>query len=119
MAYKKETLKKKALEAVEENGLYFLSQVISYLPCSERTFYYHELHILQELKDALEHNRIQAKKQMQKKWLDSDNPTLQLALYRLLSNDYEHMKLNQQHIDHTTGGEKIQVTRKIVNGKND
>ncbi len=119
MAYKKEILKKKALEAIDENNLYFISQVVSYLPCSEATFYNHKLEQLEELREKLELNKIKAKQKMQKKWLDSDNPTLQLALYRLLSDEHEHMKLNQQHIDHTTGGEKLQITRKIVNGKSD
>ena len=110
----KDTLIKKAKEAIDANGLYFFSQVISYLPISEKTFYNHNLQEVQELKEKLDANKIDAKKAMQKKWLESDNPTLQLALYRLLSDDHEHKKLNQQHVDHTTGGKKIEITRKIV-----
>jgi hypothetical protein len=36
---------------------------------------------------------------MRKKWYDSDNATLQMALMKLLSSQEEHRKLSQQFIE--------------------
>jgi hypothetical protein len=117
--YKKEDLIEKAKTAIEENDLYFFSQVISYLPCSSATFYNHELEKVEELKQKLDDNKIATKRKLQKKWLDSPNATLQLALYKLLADEEEHKKLNQQHIDHTSKDEKIVIERKIIDEKKD
>ena len=46
---------------------------------------------------------------MRKKWYDSDNATMQMALYKLCSTDVEHRKLQQNYSDITTKGEKIEV----------
>ena len=46
---------------------------------------------------------------MRKKWGDSDHPTLQVALYKIISSDEEAHRLNgsRQEIDHTTKGESM------------
>ena len=43
----------------------------------------------EELKDILEKNAIIKKIQLLKKWEDSTNATLQIALYKLLANEEE------------------------------
>jgi hypothetical protein len=47
------------------------------------------------------------KAKMRSKWYESDNATLQLALYRLTSSNDEHKKLNQNYTDITSKNEKI------------
>lgn len=94
MAYDKADLEKQALAAIKEHKLVFLSEVVSYLPCSEATFYNHKLGELESIKKAIEQNRINEKVGLRKKWRQSDNPTVQIALYKLVSSEEEAHRLN-------------------------
>lgn len=61
----------------------------------------------EDIKEALETNRTAGVDYLLKKWMESDNPTLQIAAMRLICDSEEHQKLNQQYIDHTTKGDKL------------
>ena len=116
MAYKTEELEKQALEAIEKYKLFFIDDVVSYLPCSTATFYNHKLEELETIKEALKKVRTEIKVSMRSKWYKSENPTLQMGLMKLIGTDEERKKLSQNHTDHTTGGEKItSITRTIIN----
>jgi len=97
MAYKTEELEKQALEAIEKHKLFFIEDIVAYLPCDKKTFYNHNLHEFPSIKDALLEVRTNLKVSMRSKWFRSENPTLQLALMKLLSNDQELRKLSMQH----------------------
>lgn len=101
MAYKTEDLQEQALQAIEEHGLYFISDVIACLPCDKTTFYAHKLNESNDIKRALERNRINAKIEMRKKWLKSDNATMQMGLMKLLSEDEELRKLAMEYREHS------------------
>ncbi len=107
MAYKKNDLIKTALQAIEKHKLFFIDDIIAYLPCSKATFYNHQLEQLKELKEKLEKNKIEVKVSLRSKWYKSDNATLQMALYKLLASDEERKCLSMQYIDHTSEGKKI------------
>ncbi len=107
MGFRKKDLLKTALKAIKEKNLFFIEDVVAYLPCSKPTFYAHNLNEVNELKEILEYNKIKTKSNLKAKWYKSDNPTLQLALYKLLANDNERRKLSMQHIDYTSKGEKV------------
>lgn len=111
MAYRAIELEKKAVAAIKKYKLVFIQEVISYLPCSSSTFYEHELEKSETIKEEIEKNKVESKVGMRKKWSDSDNPTLQLALYKLLSTDEEFARLATNNIDHTSKGEKIDTVR--------
>lgn len=116
MAYNKADLEKQALEAIRANNLMFVTDVPAYLPCSMATFYNKKLEELESIKEALEQNRIKTKNGLRAKWYKNDNATTQIALYKLLANEDELRKLNSQYMDHTTGGEKINLVRvEIIN----
>jgi len=87
--YNTEQLKKDSLEAIIKNQLVFFDEICAFLTCSKRTMYDHGLHKMQELKDALDNNRLQLKQSMRKKWYKSDNATLQISAYKLLANQEE------------------------------
>lgn len=93
MAYDKNELELKSLNIIEEKEIVFLDDLTTYLPCTRGTFYNLELNKLETIKDALETNKIRTKEKLRSKWLKSDNPTLQIALYKLLSNEMEYDKL--------------------------
>ena len=116
MAYKTEELEKQALEAIEKYKLFFIEDIVSYLPCNKTTFYEHKLNESNAIKDALTKVKTEIKVSMRSKWYKSDNATLQMGLMKLIGTDEERKKLSQNHTDHTTGGEKItSITRTIIN----
>jgi hypothetical protein len=102
MAYDKQELIEKALEAIEKHKLFFISDVVAYLPCSSATFYNYELEKLEEIKSAIEKNKVIVKVSMRNKWYNSDHPTLQVALMKIISTDDEAHRLNgsRQEIKH-------------------
>lgn len=112
--YNREDLEKAALKAIEAYSLFFIEDVIVFLPCTKGTFYNHDLHELDTIKDALDKNKTIRKVEMRKKWHDSYVPSLQIALYKLLATDDELKRLSGQQIDHTTGGEKISAPPTLV-----
>lgn len=103
MAYDTANLKEQALSAIEEHQLYFISDVIAYLPCSSSTFYDHGLEKSEDIKKALFKNKVLAKVELRKKWLKSDNATMQMGIMKLLSEDEELKKLAMEYKEH--GGE--------------
>lgn len=105
MAYSTEILKAKATEAIKKNKLIFVEDICAMIGISKPTFYDRfkvDSDDFNELTKMLEENRISLKVSMRKKWHDSDNATLQMALYKLCSTDTEHKKL-QQNYNEVTG----------------
>ena len=97
MAYDKEKLHKQALEVIEKNRLFFIEDVVAYLPCSKPTLYDLfpiDSNELNTIKDLLETNRTEIKVSMRNKWYKSDNPTLQMGLMKLIGTDEEAHRLN-------------------------
>ena len=113
MAYDKEKIYNQALQTIEENKLFFVEDVVSYLPCAKATFYdFFPLNSdeLNTIKDALEKNKTSIKVSMRAKWYKSDNPSLQIALMKMIATDDEAHRLNGSRFvgDVTSGGEPIQ-----------
>jgi len=112
MAYNKEELIASALEAINKNKLFFIDDIISYLPCSRATFYNLELDKLDDIKDALTKVKTEIKVSMRSKWYKSDNPTLQMGLMKLIATQDELKQLSMQHIEsvnsHTVKEFKVQ-----------
>lgn len=110
MAYDKNNLEVLALAAIEDNCLIFLSEVISYLPCSTSTFYSFKLEESEAIKKAIISNKITEKTKLRKKWRNTDNATLQIALYKLCSSDEELAILTKTKHEVTgKDGEKFAV----------
>lgn len=93
MAYKTKDLEAKALEAIQKHKLFFIEDVVAFLPCSKPTFYEHKLNESAFIKEALEKNKIEIKTSMRSKWYKSDNPTLQMGLYKLIGTEQEAERL--------------------------
>lgn len=117
MAYDTKELEKKAIEAIEKHRLFFISDVAPMIGISRQTFYDHGLDKLDTIKEALTKNRIEVKSSMRSKWFKSENPTLQLALMKLISTDEEIKRLAMQYTEsknthdvklHTLSDEQVQ-----------
>ena len=97
MAYKKENILKDALELIEKHHLIFIDDVVSLLPIGKTAFYSmfpSESNELNDIKRLLDKNRISMKSNMRKKWYQSDNATLQVALMKLIATDDEAARLS-------------------------
>lgn len=108
MAYDREKIYEQALQAIEDNNLYFIDDVVAYIPITRKTFYEWWPTSSDEcnnIKEALDNNRVSAKVKMRKKWEDSDNPTLQIGLMKLISTDEEAHRLNGTKQEHKLSGE--------------
>ena len=119
--YSTAELFERAKEIIPKHKLIFVEDVCAYLGINKTTFYkYIEVgtNEFNELKELIEKNCIDIKVRLRKKWFDSDNATLQMALYKLTSTDVEHRKLNQNYTDVTTKDNEIKTTT-IVFGKFD
>lgn len=102
MAYKSKDLLAKALKVIKEKKLFFVEDVISFMPCTKMTFYNHfslDSDEMSQIKAALEENRVAIKTSMRNKWYNSNNPTLQIALMKLICTDEERKKISNNYIE--------------------
>jgi len=110
MAYDKNKIYQQAQKAIKDNNLFFIEDIIAFIPCGKSYFYdtfeieSDEMHTL---KNLLEENKTRTKSAIRAKLFKSDKAAELLALYRLICTKEEHQLLNQQYIDHTTKGEKV------------
>lgn len=112
MAYDRKKIFEQAKEMIVKHKLFFIEDIVAFLPCSKPTFYDFfnpDSNELNELKELLNQNRTELKVSMRSKWYKSNAPALQMALMKLIATPEELKKLSMQYNDHTTGGEKIQV----------
>lgn len=108
MAYSKKYLRDEAIKIISSDpDIHFISEVCSFLPINRDAFYNKNLHKDDKIKAALYKNKVALKSHLRKKWKDSDNATLNIALYRLIGTDKDRQKLSQQHVDHTTKGNEL------------
>lgn len=109
--YDKSKIFEQAKEVVEFNQLIDVDEIPTYLQCARSTFYSYFPYgsdKLDTIKDLLAANKIRIKTKMRKKWYDSENATLQMALMKLLSTPEELRKLAMNYTDVTTDGKQIQ-----------
>lgn len=110
MAYDTQKLYKQAQEAIKANNLFFIEDIVAFIPCSKPTFYEHfpvDSDEFNTLKTMLEDNKVKTKSAIRAKLFKSAKAAELLALYRLIATPDEHRKLNQSYIDHTSKGEKL------------
>jgi len=123
MAFDRDKLYQQAQTAITENNLFFIEDVVAFIPCSKPTFYEHfpiDSNELNNLKDLLEKNKLRTKSAIRAKLYKSPKASELLALYRLICTPEERKMLNQNYIE-LTGKDgkdllpKIEI--EIVNGE--
>ncbi len=97
MAYKKATLVKNALKAIEEHNLMFRDDINTYIGICRTTFYGHKLDEVDSINSALQKNRVSTKVKLRTNWEKSKAPALQIALMRLICDDDERKKLSMRY----------------------
>lgn len=110
MAYSKRKLYEQALREIEDRNLFFLEDVISFLPCDRSTFYRKFTQNCDEcnnIKRLLENNKVRTKSAIRHRLFNMDNPTAQIALYRMIATQEERDAISMNKTDITSGGDKI------------
>jgi hypothetical protein len=107
MAYDRAKIYQQAKEAIEKHKLFFIDDIVAFLPIARSTFYEWELDKSDELKELLDKNRIEVKSSLRSKWYKSNAPALQLALYKLIASPDEHRSLQMNYQDVTSNGKTI------------
>jgi len=102
MAYDKNKIFEQAKEVTVKHKLFFIEDIVAFLPCSKNYFYDHfppDSNEYDELKELLETNRVSLKVSMRSKWYTSNAPALQMALMKLIASPEEHRKLSQTYVE--------------------
>ena len=110
MAYDKKKIYDQAIEAIEKNNLFFIEDIVAFIPCDKTTFYRFfpvESNEYNNIKDKLDDNKIKTKSSIRAKLYKSSKASELLALYRLIASKEEHQKLNQQYIEHSAKDGKL------------
>jgi len=102
MAYDRNKILKQAKEMIVKHKLFFVEDIVSFLPCATSTFYEFfpaNSEEMEELKELLTVNRTELKVSMRSKWYKSNAPALQMALMKLIATPEELKKLSMQYIE--------------------
>lgn len=102
MAYDRKKIFEQAKEMIVKHKLFFVDDIVAFLPCSKSSFY--EFYPdgsdeLDKLKELLEQNRVTLKVSMRSKWYTSNAPALQMALMKLIATPEELRKLSMQFVE--------------------
>lgn len=104
------------LEVIEQHKIFFIKELCTYLPFNRATFYEKGLDKSDTIKKALDDMKIKCKQSMRGKWFNSKSPVLQVALYRLLSDEEELDKLSHTRVKHS--GQVEQNTNVTLKAEN-
>jgi hypothetical protein len=102
MAYDKNKIFEQAKEVTVKHKLFFIEDIVAFLPCSKNYFYDHfppDSNEYDELKGLLETNRTTLKVSMRSKWYTSNAPALQMALMKLIATPEELKKLSMSFVE--------------------
>jgi|SRR6056297_2837240 len=102
MRYNKEELYEQAVEAIKENNLFFIDDIVAWLPCGKTWFYDNfpaNSEEMNNLKELLNINKTKTKSAIRAKLFKGEKAAELLALYRLICTPEEHRLLNQQYVE--------------------
>ena len=95
MKSKKDIYEKEILEIIKKHNLFVISDIFAfYTGIKSSQFYNLELEKSENIKKAIDDNKVKTKQSMKNKWFKSENPTLQMGLMKLLGTESEAQRLN-------------------------
>jgi len=119
----KDKYEKDILKVIKDNNLFVITDIFAFYTGIKRSQFYNlKLDKSDSLLKAIDDNKSKTKVSLKNMWLKSGNPTLQIALYKLIGTREEYMALAnaRQEMD-IPGIEKIGeivLTSVKSNGKN-
>jgi hypothetical protein len=118
MAYDKKKIYEQAKEVIVKHKLFFIEDIVAFLPIAKKTFYEYfpiDSNECNELKGLMETQRTELKVKMRSKWYNSNAPALQMALMKLIASPEELKRLSMTYTDNETkiqGGLNVNVVNK-------
>lgn len=120
MAYDRNKIFKQAQDVIREHNLFFIDDIVAWLPISKPTFYEFfplESNELNEIKKMLEDNKVRMKTSIRAKLYKGKGADL-IALYKMICSDEERKAIAMVNkTDLTSGDEPLSVKFEIVDGK--
>lgn len=120
MAYDRNKIFKQAQDVIREHNLFFIDDIVAWLPISKPTFYEFfplESNELNKLKKMLEDNKVRMKTSIRAKLYKGKGADL-IALYKMICSDEERKAIAMVNkTDLTSGDEPLSVKFEIVDGK--
>lgn len=120
MAYDRNKIFKQAQDVIREHNLFFIDDIVAWLPISKPTFYEFfplESNELNTLKKLLEDNKVRMKTSIRAKLYKGKGADL-IALYKMICSDEERKAIAMVNkTDLTSGDEPLSVKFEIVDGK--
>ena len=118
MTYDRKKIFEQAKEVIVKHKLFFIEDIVAFLPISKKTFYEFfpiDSNECNELKGLMETQRTELKVKMRSKWYNSNAPALQMALMKLIASPEELKRLSMTYTDNETklsGGLNVNVVNK-------
>ena len=120
MAYNRNKIFKQAQDVIREHNLFFIEDIVAWLPCDKTTFYRFfptECNEYNTLKKMLEDNKVRMKTSIRAKLYKGKGADL-IALYKMICSDEERKAIAMVNkTDLTSGDEPLSVKFEIVDGK--
>ena len=120
MAYDRDKIFKQAQDVIREHNLFFIEDIVAWLPCDKTTFYRFfptECNEYNTLKKLLEDNKVRMKTSIRAKLYKGKGADL-IALYKMICSDEERKAIAMVNkTDLTSGDEPLSVKFEIVDGK--
>ena len=120
MAYDRNKIFKQAQDVIREHNLFFIEDIVAWLPCDKTTFYRFfptECNEYNTLKKMLEDNKVRMKTSIRAKLYKGKGADL-IALYKMICSDEERKAIAMVNkTDLTSGDEPLNVKFEIVDGK--
>lgn len=112
----KELHEQNILKIIEDENIFSILDIFAYYTkCSRSTFYEIGLDKSDCLKNAIDNNKAKTKQTLKNRWFESENPTLQLALFKTICTEEERKSLSMNYTELTgKDGSKLIQTSVIV-----
>lgn len=115
MAYDRKKIFEQAKEAIEKYKLFFIEDVVAWLPIARSTFweyYPDKSDEMDTLKELLDKNKVEVKSALRSKWFKGNNPLTQMALYKLIGTEEEYHRIASTK----TENKNINIEKPIFKG---
>jgi len=91
---------KKIKELFESEKIFTFKDIfVFYKGCSRASAYAHGLDKLDDIKEALEMNKRRGVQSLVDKWIDSENPTLQIAAFKIICDPDERRAISSNYTE--------------------
>jgi hypothetical protein len=106
------------LEVIQKHKIMRINHIFChYVDIQKAQFYNLDLDKSDIIKEAIAKNKTKAVGYMLKKWIDSDNPTLQISAFKVLCDDDERKKLSLQYVESENKHELKEFQIEIIGRK--